>query len=45
MIRMPNKTYAGSLPHLTNEQCTIREAIRYDLELLAGEIGERNIQQ
>ncbi len=45
MIRMPNKTCAGSLPHLTNEQCTIRDAIRYDLELLAGEIGERNIQQ
>ncbi len=45
MIRMPNKTYAGSLPPLTNEQCTIRDAIRYDLELLAGEIGERNIQQ
>jgi Zn-dependent M28 family amino/carboxypeptidase len=42
---MPNKTYAGSLSPLTNEQCTIREAIRYDLELLAGEIGERNIQQ
>ncbi len=45
MIRMPNKTYAGSLSPLTNEQCTIRDAIRYDLELLAGEIGERNIQQ
>lgn len=45
MIRMPNKTYAGSLSPLTNEQWTIRDAIRYDLELLAGEIGERNIQQ
>ncbi len=45
MIRMPNKTYAGSLQPLTNEQCAIRNAIRYNIEQLAGEIGERNIQQ
>jgi Zn-dependent M28 family amino/carboxypeptidase len=45
MIRMPNKSYAGLLPPLTNEQCAIREAIRYDIKQLADEIGERNILQ
>jgi Zn-dependent M28 family amino/carboxypeptidase len=41
---MPNRTYAGALLPLTNEVLVIRDAIRHDLERLAGEIGERNIQ-
>ncbi|MCH7516576.1 MAG: M28 family peptidase [Bacteroidetes bacterium] len=45
MFRMPNKTYAGPLPPLTNEERAIRDAIRHDVERLASEIGERNIQQ
>ncbi len=45
MIRMPNRTYIGSLPPLTNEELGFRETIRQDLEWLAGEIGERNVQR
>jgi acetylornithine deacetylase/succinyl-diaminopimelate desuccinylase-like protein len=42
---MPNKTYVGSLPPLTNTQREIQDENRYYIERLAGEIGERNIQQ
>jgi len=45
MIRMPYKTYSAPIPPLTNEQSKIRDAIRHDIERLAGEIGERNIEQ
>jgi Zn-dependent M28 family amino/carboxypeptidase len=43
MIRMPGKSYTGSLSQLTNEQCATRDAIQYDIEQLADEIGERNV--
>ena len=45
MIRMPNRTYTGSPPPLTDEELRIRDKIRQDLECLAGEIGERNVQR
>jgi hypothetical protein len=45
MIRMPNRTYTGSLPPLTDEELRYRDTIRQDIEWLAGEIGERNIER
>lgn len=42
MIRMPGKSYSGPLPPLTAYEKTLAEAIRRDVEKLAGEIGERN---
>lgn len=45
MIRMPEQTYAGFPPPLTKEERALGDSIRHDLERLAGEIGERNIQQ
>lgn len=45
MIKMPNNTYTGSLPPLTDEELRFRDTIRQDLEWLAGEIGERNVQR
>jgi hypothetical protein len=45
MIKMPNNTYTGSLPPLTDEELRIRDTIRQDVEWLAGEIGERNVQR
>lgn len=45
MIKMPNRTYTGSLPPLTDEELRIRDTIRQDVEWLAGEIGERNVQR
>lgn len=45
MIKMPNNTYTGSLPPLTDEELRFRDRIRQDVEWLAGEIGERNVQR
>ncbi len=45
MIKMPNNTYTGSLPLLTDEELRFQDRIRQDLEYLAGEIGERNVQR
>jgi Zn-dependent M28 family amino/carboxypeptidase len=45
MIKMPNNTYTGSLPPLTDEELRFRDTIRQDVEWLAGEIGERNVQR
>jgi Zn-dependent M28 family amino/carboxypeptidase len=45
MIKMPGKTYTGSLPLLTAEELGVRDQIRKDIEHLAGEIGERNIHR
>ena len=45
MIKMPGKTYAGPLPPLTDEEVKVRDQMRKDVEQLAAEIGERNIQQ
>ena len=43
MANIPERTYSGSLPPLTIEQTSIREELVYDIGILAGEIGERNI--
>ena len=45
MIKMPNNTYTGSLPPLIDEEIKVRDRIRQDVERLAGEIGERNVQR
>lgn len=42
MIRMPSKRFDGSLPPLSQEQATLRDALREHVETLATEIGERN---
>jgi len=42
MIKMPGKSYAGPLPALTKEQTVLRDELKRDVEILAGEIGERN---
>ena len=42
MIRMPGKSYRGTLPPLSAEQAVLRDELQRDLEVLAGEIGERH---
>lgn len=43
MIRMPGKSFHGELPPWTEAEETRADRIRTDVEMLAGEIGERNI--
>lgn len=43
MIRMPSKSYRGPLPPLTEGQLALRDALKRDVTVLAGEIGERNV--
>jgi hypothetical protein len=43
MIRMPGKSYVGTLPPLTAEQLLLRDSLLHDVEKLAGQIGQRNI--
>ena len=43
MIRMPLRSYRGPLPPLSPTQSAVRDALRRDVEKLAGEIGERNV--
>jgi hypothetical protein len=43
MIRMPLLSYRGPLPPLSPAQNALRDALRRDVEKLAGEIGERNV--
>ncbi|OCR01745.1 aminopeptidase [Oscillatoriales cyanobacterium USR001] len=45
MIAMPGKSYSGEIPPLTTQEILIRDALRRDVEKLAGEIGERNFIQ
>jgi hypothetical protein len=42
MIKMPGKSYRGPLPPLTEQESAFRDALRRDVEKLAGELGERN---
>ena len=39
---MPGKSYSGTIPPLTAQEITLRDALQRDVEKLAGEIGERN---
>jgi Zn-dependent M28 family amino/carboxypeptidase len=43
MIKMPGKSYVGSLTPLTEEQLSLRVELLNDIEQLAGQIGQRNI--
>lgn len=42
MIQMPGESFRDSLPSLTPKEVALRNALRQDLEKLAGEIGQRN---
>lgn len=44
-IRMPGKSYKGPLLPLTPQEAELRDALRRDVEKLAGEIGERNVRR
>lgn len=44
-IRMPGKSYRGPLQPLDVQEINLRDALRRDVEKLAGEIGERNVWQ
>ncbi len=43
MIIMPGRSYRGPLPELTDAQAILRDALKWDVAVLAGEIGERNV--
>lgn len=45
MIRKSNKTLTDSPPPLNDEEIRYRDILRQDIERLASDIGERNIQQ
>ncbi|MCC6906978.1 MAG: M28 family peptidase [Phycisphaerales bacterium] len=42
MIRMPGKSFRGPLPPATAQQQALADELRRDLQILAGDIGERN---
>ncbi|MBA2664381.1 MAG: M28 family peptidase [Bradymonadaceae bacterium] len=42
-MSMPGESFAGPLPELTAEQIALREELRADVYMLAGEIGPRNV--
>lgn len=39
---MPGRSYSGTLPPLTEDQIKIRDRLKRHVEILAGDIGERN---
>lgn len=41
---MPGRSFRGTPPSLTSEELTLREELRADVQMLAGDIGERNVQ-
>lgn len=43
MIRMPNDSFRGALPPLTDEQRRLEDDLRAAVQQLAGTIGERNL--
>jgi hypothetical protein len=43
MIRMPLRSHRGRLPPFTAEQGALRDALKRDVQKLAGDIGERNV--
>ncbi|MGH7908752.1 MAG: M28 family peptidase, partial [Thermodesulfobacteriota bacterium] len=42
-IKMPGRSYTGQFTPLTEEEIEIRNHIKKHVEVLAGEIGERNL--
>lgn len=45
MMWVPEARYHGSIPALTSEEMTLRDALRRDVGELAGTIGERNLSR
>jgi hypothetical protein len=45
MIRMPGKSFRGVPPPLTREEIGLRDELARDVQTLAGEIGERNVER
>ena len=45
MIRLPGRSHRGPLPPLTSEQIALRERLRHHVHVLAGDIGERNLER
>ena len=43
MIPMPGDSYTGPLPPLTEAQAALRDRLQAHVEMLAGEIGPRNV--
>ena len=43
MIRMPRDSYNGPMPPLTEEQRALEQELRSSVQMLAGQIGERNL--
>jgi Zn-dependent M28 family amino/carboxypeptidase len=43
ILKMPGESFSGKLPALTAAESEITKALRADVELLAGKIGERNV--
>jgi hypothetical protein len=43
MIRMPGESFTGELPPLTAEESALKAELERDLEVLAVQIGERNV--
>ena len=44
MIRMPGRSFRGTPPALTSEELALRDELRNDVQKIAGEIGERNLE-
>src|SRR5688500_18485568 len=44
VTRMPGASHRGPLPALTPREEAARDALRRDVETLAGTIGERNVE-
>jgi Zn-dependent M28 family amino/carboxypeptidase len=45
MIKMPGQSYKGLLPSLTQQEREVEANLRQHIQILAGEIGERNLWQ
>ena len=45
MVSMPGESYSGPAVSLTDHEVELREALRHDVEKLAGDIGERNMTE
>lgn len=43
MLRMPGESWRGPLPPLTAAEAALRDELRRDVGVLAGQIGERNL--
>ncbi len=44
-IKMPGRSYSGQFTPLTEEETEIRNHIKKHVEVLAREIGERNLRE